>query len=296
MSKKWDADWLVFSKKARRGAYVFLVLFLLLVFGRRVWTELSLKHDYSVEYTELLQREGLSLENQGEIVPSGRKQKKPQFVAPDSLFDPNLYSQEDWMGIGLTQKQAASILKYKSSGAVFRVKSDIKKLFVINDELYQVIKDKITLPDSLSKSEKKELYKTYPKKPIQINVASEKQLQYIRGIGPFYANKIIEYRNMLGGYHSLEQLSEINRLSADLIDSINLRCVVDPEQIMQLNLNKVSSAELQSHPYFRVTVARDIIALRNRLGKFKKEEDILQSDLIDEQLFNRLRPYITVKE
>lgn len=298
MSKKWDSDWLVFSKKARRGAYVFLFIFLALVFGRRIWSELFVQQDFSVEYHNLKSNSADYYEvfEENSKNSYNSKNKKPQFSAPDSLFNPNDYKKENWMKLGLSEKQAASIIKFKESGAVFRIKTDVQKLFVVNDELYALIQDKINLPDSLNAEQRKEVFKNYKPKPMDVNSISDKKLQYVRGIGPFYANKIIEYRNMLGGYYSLDQVLEINRFSTELIDSLKTRCFVDTDKIKKMDLNSITAAELQSHPYFRLSVARDIVNLRNKKSKFKKVEDILQSEFIDEKLFNRISPYLEIRE
>lgn len=298
MNRKWDNDWLVFSKKARRGAYVFLFIFLALVFGRRIWSELFVQQDFSVEYHKLTSNSvdyyEVPRENSDKAYRS--KNKRPSFSAPDSLFNPNSYKKENWMKLGLSEKQAASIIKFKASGAVFRIKADIRKLFVVNDELYELIEDKIDLPDSLSKEQRKEVFKNYKPKPMDVNSIDVAKLQYVRGIGPFYANQIIEYRNMLGGFYSFHQLLEINRFSIELLDSLKTRCFIDVDKIKKMDLNTVSVAELQSHPYVRLSVARDIVDLRNKKTRFKQVEDILQSEYIDKKLFNRISPYLEVKE
>lgn len=298
MSRKWDSDWLVFSKKAQRGAFVFLFIFLILVFGRRIWAELFVQQDFSIEYQKLKSNSTDYFEvfEEDDNKSFNSTNKKNKFSSPDTLFNPNDYIKEDWMDLGLSEKQAASIIKYKESGAVFRIKTDVQKLFVVNDELYALIQDKINLPDSLNAEQRKEVFKNYKPKPMDVNSISDKKLQYVRGIGPFYANKIIEYRNMLGGYYSLDQVLEINRFSTELIDSLKTRCFVDTDKIKKMDLNSITAAELQSHPYFRLSVARDIVNLRNKKSKFKKVEDILQSEFIDEKLFNRISPYLEIRE
>ncbi len=298
MSKKWDSDWLDFSKKARRGAYVFLFIFLTLVFGKRIWSELVLKQDFSVEYYELKSNsvDYFQVFEENAKKSYSSKNKKSQFLAPDTLFNPNDYNKENWIKLGLSEKQAASIIKFRESGAVFRIKADIQKLFVVSEELYALIQDNIDLPDSLSKEQRKEVFKNYKPKPMGVNSIGAKKLQYVRGIGPFFANQIIEYRNMLGGFYSFDQILEINRFSPELVDSLKTRCFIDVDKIKKMDLNTVSSAELQGHPYFRLSVARDIVDLRTKKIRFKQVKDILQSEYIDQKLFNRISPYLEIKE
>lgn len=299
MDKKWDSDWLVFSKKARRGAFMFLVIFLVLVFARRIWSELFVQQDFSIEYQKLKMNSSdyyIVFQEDNKSFNNSSKENKPQFSAPDTLFDPNNYNKENWMSLGLSDKQAASIMKFRESGAQFRIKNDVQKLFVVSDELYQLLEKQIDLPDSLSKEQKKKLFKNYKPKPMDINSIGEKELQYVRGIGPFYADKILQYRNMLGGFYSFDQVLEINRFKPELLDSLKKRCFIDPSKIKKMNLNEVSVVELQSHPYFRLSVAKGIVDLRQQRERFANTKEILNSELIDEKLFDRLSPYLEIKE
>ena len=101
---------------------------------------------------------------------------------------------------------------------------------------------------------------------------------------------------MLGGFYSFDQILEINRFSPELVDSLKTRCFIDVDKIKKMDLNTVSSAELQGHPYFRLSVARDIVDLRTKKIRFKQVKDILQSEYIDQKLFNRISPYLEIKE
>lgn len=53
------------------------------------------------------------------------------------VFDPNTLDQAGWMRWGLSAKQAASIEKYRQSGGVFKTANDLKKLFVIDNEMFE---------------------------------------------------------------------------------------------------------------------------------------------------------------
>ena len=44
---------------------------------------------------------------------------------------------------------------------------------------------------------------------VELNTADSAMLDAVRGIGPYYAKKILRYRELLGGYYSVEQLKEI---------------------------------------------------------------------------------------
>jgi DNA uptake protein ComE-like DNA-binding protein len=56
----------------------------------------------------------------------------------------------------------------------------------------------------------------------------------------------------------------------------------------------VSAEELKSHPYLNWNIANSIIKIRERKGGFKLVEEIKESILVDEELFNKLKPYVSL--
>jgi len=48
------------------------------------------------------------------------------------------------------------------------------------------------------------------KQPLNINLASEKQLQTLPGIGPVLSKRIIEQREKKGGFKSTQELKEVS--------------------------------------------------------------------------------------
>jgi len=54
--------------------------------------------------------------------------------------------------------------------------------------------------------------KQQPSLNIDPNVASREDLMEIRGIGRYYANRILWRRKKLGGFHSINQIAESGNL------------------------------------------------------------------------------------
>ena len=67
--------------------------------------------------------------------------------------------------------------------------------------------------------------KTAPSKPkkqvlVELNSADSADLVSVRGIGPFYARQIVQYRERLGGYVSKEQLLELYKMDRERYEPI----------------------------------------------------------------------------
>lgn len=121
-------------------------------------------------------------------------------------FDPNKLNQSDWEGLGFSQKQAESIISYKNRFGPFRKKEDFKKIYVVSDEKYDELESYIVFEvESIAEQNTKQL----EKKLISINSATAENLSTIPGIGPVYAERIVKFRDKLGGFVSKNQLNQL---------------------------------------------------------------------------------------
>lgn len=67
-------------------------------------------------------------------------------------FNPNQYSQKDWQNIGFSEKQSASIIKYKMSlGGNFSSLEQIKSCYMISEKKFNEMKPYIVLTSVASK-------------------------------------------------------------------------------------------------------------------------------------------------
>ncbi len=55
--------------------------------------------------------------------------------------------------------------------------------------------------------------------PLNINAATKEELMCVSGIGETYAQRIIDYRDTIGGYVSLEQLLEVDGIGEKRLSS-----------------------------------------------------------------------------
>ena len=53
-------------------------------------------------------------------------------------FDPNVLDQNGWEKLGFSEKQASSIIKYRSNYGPFKKPEDVQKIYVISDKKYDI--------------------------------------------------------------------------------------------------------------------------------------------------------------
>lgn len=190
-------------------------------------------------------------------------------------FNPNKNTLNDWLEIGLPKNIAERIVKYTSKGGVFKNKNDLKKIYGFKKEWYYQLEPFIALNDS--KSEYIEKVKvTKSLQVYDLNTVDSIQLQTLNGIGEVLASRIVKYRNKLGGFASLNQLSEVYGLSQQVIEENKNRLTINKSQVKKLNLYKVDFKTLSKHPYFGYKNTKIWMSYRNQHSDLKSIQDLLK--------------------
>lgn len=134
----------------------------------------------------------------------------------------------------------------------------------------------------------KESSKLSPGQTVSLSHADTTQLQRVPGIGPYFARRIVEYRERLGGYTDVSQLMEIENFPEQALDYIDLGTT----EIKRLNVNKLTLAQLRRHPYISYYQAKAITEYRRLYGTLKDISQLsLLKEFTDEDL-RRLQPYL----
>lgn len=289
-----EQDPFYISKRNRRGVFTLFVFSLLVVFTPRFLMYLDKEDKIIVSKEDILSLEKSRSFSQKRSFYHNKYPKKDKFKVPDKKFDPNQYTFEDWMKLGLSDKQINVVLKFTSRGIYSN--EDLKKIFVIPDELFDKIKDSTYYPqkETLSKIER-ELNQDRPSiSLIDLNKSSIDEFTKLNGIGPFYAKQIIRYREQLGGYHSKEQLLEVWKMNLETYEKLKDYIFIQKGDIKKISLNSTNINELNNHPYLNWNQANSIIKMRDQRGEFNTINDIKESVLIDEETFEKLAPYLTL--
>lgn len=279
------------SKRNRRGIWVLTVLCIGLAYVPRVLAEWN-HEPIQVSFQAKEEAEQKVLQQQ-EVARTKKQQKrsnsKSRFKAPPSKFNPNDYTLDDWVELGLSEKQAAVVLKFTSRGV--RSNDELKKIYVIPEQVFELLKDS-TVYDA-SDDSGNEVAITKEKTIVDLNSASFEELKTLPGIGNFYANKIIEQREALGGFIGTYQLLELWKFGTERFEKIKEQIKVVPN-IQKLNINTADIETLKKHPYISYKVANSIVKMRQTHGQYQRIEDILKSVLIDQELFSKIQPYLTL--
>jgi competence protein ComEA len=212
------------------------------------------------------------------------------------VFDPNKATLEDLIANGMSNKTAQGLINFRKKGFVFKQKEDLKKVYGIDQKLYEILADFVIITDAIQVEE----VVTKTVKPaivriVDINTADTTELKTLKGIGSFYAKQIVKYREKLGGFNDVQQLKEIYRFDDEKYAAIENAISLGDKPIQKININTATFKELVNHPYILKDKTVDILNLKKEIGGFLKIEDLKSYHVLTNEEFDKLSPYISVK-
>jgi competence protein ComEA len=220
-------------------------------------------------------------------------------------FDPNTLSFDGWKKLGIREKTITTIQKYLNKGGRFYKSEDLKKIYGIRADDYERLKlhikietNKKDLTGSYSKNEfkKEELSNKNPKYHlVDINVADTSSFIALPGIGSKLAARIVNFRDKLGGFYSIDQISETYGLPDSTFQKIRFFLRLDNSPLKKININIATKDEMKSHPYIKWNLANAIVEYRNQHGNYTSAEDLKKISTVTEEIFSKLKPYILVE-
>ena len=235
------------------------------------------------------------------------------------LFDPNTVTGAELERLGFTPKQAAVILRYRASGAVFRQPEDFARCYTVSDRAYRRLAPYIRI--STASAEADARYVTGPEDrslrvgdtavvsdavgaserfpsaggpsgPVELNDADSAALTALRGIGPLTAGRIVRYRERLGGYVVAEQLREIEGMTERNFGLISQQIRVDSSKIRKIDINFAHPSAMKGHPYLTDRVLNRILKYRQLKGGWRSIEDLTEGHILTTEEAGRLGPYL----
>lgn len=219
-------------------------------------------------------------------------------------FDPNTLSVEGWIKLGVREKTANSIHKYVSKGGKFYKPGDIGKIWGLHEDevkrLLPYVKIVSAAAPEYAANKNTETYKPFEKpvtktNKVDINEADTSSFIALRGIGSKLANRIISFREKLGGFYSIEQVAETFALPDSTFQKIKSNLIITNSEVKKLNINTATVDELKLHPYIRYNLANAIVQYRNQHGTYSSIVDVKNIMIITDDIFKKMEPYLSVR-
>ncbi len=223
-------------------------------------------------------------------------------------FDPNTLSLDGWKKLGLKEKNIQTILNYRNKGGHFYKSKDLQKIYGLRKEDYERLVPYVRINDSndtkneivslessgqqTGNTEKKSFHQY---SIIDINSADTTAFIALPGIGSKLAVRIVNFREKLGGFYSIDQIGETYGLPDSTFRKIKQYLEIKNSAVRKININTATIDDLKAHPYIKWSLANPLIAYRNEHGAFATIEDIKKIPSVTDELFNKLAPYLTAQ-
>lgn len=287
----------IFSKRLERGTILWLCVCVVVIFVPRLeayFVDPDLSYTWQHKMDQKVQR---AFQNPSSATPSRSYKKLWKRCNPEAL------TAADWQRLGLSPKQAASLLRYKDKYGLHSL-SQMQQIRVLPSELLHQISDSLyfeptqNAKTSVVDQEEKALQEKRQEArgqfdKLDINSATEVMLVALPGLGAYTAAKIIAYRERLGGFLALDQLQEIQGIKPEILQKV-LPYLMLEQGVKRMSINEVSYETLKQHPYLTWNQANSIIKMRKQKGLFKEIKELKESVLIDDDTYKKLLPYVSL--
>ena len=223
-------------------------------------------------------------------------------------FDPNTADYRTLVAAGLPRDIAVGIIRWREAGKVYRVKEDLALCYNMTDSLYFLLEPYIIIGKE---------YQFQPKEfESEINEATRVTIEvrpfsldtvgtgYLQGIGftRRQSELVIKYRDMIGGYRSIEEFEECYAVDSTMAARLRPYLIFPPRDTLKrydkervefpIDLNSADSVMLCRVAGIGAKSASHILFYRELLGGYHSVSQILELKVVTEENFQRILPQI----
>ena len=295
-------DFFYYTKSERRAVYALCIGIALLLVA--IWLVPDASKSLIAETPTVDSVALKAFEQEVKAQTYVQKEKKPvvSVNTPVELtsFDPNEADSTELSRLGLSPYVVRNILKYRQKGGCFRTPESFSRIYGLEQEQFETLKPyiRIAMPKEaeIKEVDTMTVRKVVEKKPfkypegtlVDVNSADTTELKKIPGIGSGIAKAIVAYRSRLGGFYSLEQLTEIEYVTPSLVKWFKLEGPV----LRPLKVNKAGLEALRAHPYLNFYQAKVIVEHRRKKGQLKSLSQLSLYEEFTEKDLERLLAYL----
>ena len=218
-----------------------------------------------------------------------------------SPFNPNFISDYKAYILGISAQELSRLQVFRETGKYVNSAKEFQEVTGVSDSLLATIAPLFKFPDWVSKKKEGSSY-TYDNKTSakiikkDLNTATAEDLLPIRGIGEKLSERILKYRERLGGFSSKKQLGEIYGLSEEVISEIwRYFDLLSPAHVTKIELNQASKKELSKIPYLSYREVEALLIFRSERGNLSSLND-LQAINFSAEKIEQLSWYLKVEK
>ncbi|MFR9533607.1 MAG: helix-hairpin-helix domain-containing protein [Rikenellaceae bacterium] len=190
----------------------------------------------------------------------------------------------------LSRRQADAFVRWRDLSGIYNM-NELRDCYVVSDSVAAALEPYIifTPPASKSDGEAKNSL-------VDLNKADSAELRGVYGIGEKSVEAILNFRRALGGFYSVEQLSELKVVTESNFEKIIQQILCDSCDISKIDVNFASAKTIKGHPYITDKALRRLLKIRELKGGWSTIKEMTDDKIFSEEEATRVRPYLLFKE
>ncbi|WP_139856223.1 helix-hairpin-helix domain-containing protein [Aequorivita sinensis] len=223
-----------------------------------------------------------------------------------SEFNPNFITDYSGYVLGLSNEEIDRLLQYRKEGKWINSAADFKRVTGVSDSLLAEIRPYFKFPEWVNNSASKvsatsiNQNKGFVARPfsqkIDLNQATETQLQQVSGIGEALSKRIVSYRESIGGFSDEKQLYAVYGLSPEVVErTLNVFTVKTPKEIIKINVNNASASDIATIPGVSFELAKKIWEYRRLREKITNVEELNKIEGMSQRKLQLIQLYLSAE-
>jgi competence protein ComEA len=282
------SGWFGYSRRERRASSVLLVLVILVIISRFVIP--VRKSSVTIQSPVILYRE-----RPVKMVKAPGKDTAVLFS-----FDPNSASAGELTILGMNEHQVRTIMRYREKGGRFIRAQDINRIYGMDSSLVRKLSPFVKIAVHVREPVKTTRYDSLnrPSRSIEnwikpdLNKCDSAELERLPGIGPVLSGRIIKYRDLLGGFCSVNQLREVYGISDSTFSLISGMVIADSTCVKRIEINHAVFGDLLKHPYLERYDVQGILKYRQVKGKICNIQELVSNKILSAGKAIKIRSYL----
>lgn len=213
------------------------------------------------------------------------------------IYNPNTLSDYQGYMLGMSPEEIDRLFRFRAAGNILKTPAAFQGVTGITDSLLNLISPRLRFPVvEHIKSQPNKIKSRTANLPRQdINSAAASDFRLIKGIGPVLSERIVKFRNRLGGFQINEQLYDVYGLDRSVADRVLQHySVMQRPELKPININTATAREIAELVYLNWETARQIIRYRERNGPFESIEELTKIEDFPSDKIDRINLYLSL--
>ncbi len=274
-----------FTKQERSGIFFLLLLIVVFQVGHYFYTSSAGINDESLR---------LDSDTQAEI------ENLKQNVLNDSIktfpFNPNFISDYKGYTLGMSNEEIDRLHAHRTQNKFVNTSEEFQQVTQVSDSLLARIAPYFKFPAFVKRSREMSSIKKNERnsKHYDLNKATANDLKMINGIGDKLSERIVKFRDRLGGFLVAEQLYDVYGLEPQVVEKAMTKFkIVEAPKIEKINVTWASYNELRNLLYINDKLAKSIIEYRNN-NTIKSLAELKNLEGFPAGKFDRIKLYLSL--